>query len=55
MSAELHWAVADTIVSAADEVVEELGNLITSTTQGYDYTETAWQRKLRNQVNKKKK
>ena len=48
-------AVADTIVSAADEVVEELGNLITSTTQGYDYTETAWQRKLRNQVNKKKK
>ena len=48
-------AMADTIVSAADEVVEELGNLITSTTQGYDYTETAWQRKLRNQVNKKKK
>ena len=48
-------AVADTIVSAADEVVEELGNLITSTTQGYDYTETAWQRKLRNQANKKKK
>ena len=47
--------MADTIVSTADEVVEELGNLITSTTQGYDYTETAWQRKLRNQANKKKK
>ena len=48
-------AVADTIVSAADEVVEGLGNLITPTTQGYDYTETAWQRKLRNQANRKKK
>ena len=48
-------AVADTIVSAADEVVEGLGNLITPTTQGYDYAETAWQRKLRYQANKKKK
>ena len=48
-------AVADTIASAADEVVEELGNLITSTTQGYDYTETAWQRKLRYQANRKKR
>ena len=48
-------AVADTIVSAADEVVEELGDLITPTTQGNDYAEAAWQRKLRNQANKKKK
>ena len=48
-------AVADTIVSAADEVVEELGDLITPTTHGYDYAETAWQRKLRNQANRKKK
>ena len=48
-------AVADTIVSAADEVVEEFGDLITPTTQGYDYAATAWQRKLRNQANKKKK
>ena len=47
--------VADTIVSAADEVVEGLGDLITSTTQGDDYAETAWQRKLRNQANRKKK
>ena len=47
--------VADTIVSAADEVVEGSGDLITPTTQGYDYAETAWQRKLRNQANKKKK
>ena len=47
--------VADTIVSAADEVVEGLGNLITPTTQGYDYAETAWQRKLRYQANRKKK
>lgn len=47
--------VADTIVSAADEVVEGLGDLITPSTQGYDYAETAWQRKLRNQANRKKK
>ena len=47
-------AVADTIVSAADEVVEGLGDLITPTTQGNDYAETAWQRKLRNQANRKK-
>ena len=48
-------AVADTIVSAADEVVEGLGDLITPSTQGTDYAETAWQRKLRNQANRKKK
>ena len=48
-------AVIDTIVSAANEVVEGLGDLITPTTQGYDYAETAWQRKLRNQANRKKK
>ena len=47
--------VADTIVSAADEVVEGLGDLITPSTQGYDYAEAAWQRKLRNQANRKKK
>ena len=48
-------AVADTIVSAANEVVEGLGDLITPTAQGNDYAETAWQRKLRNQANRKKK
>lgn len=48
-------AVADTIVSAADKVVEELGDLIIPTTQGNDYAEAAWQRKLRNQANRKKK
>ena len=48
-------AVVDTIVSAADEVVEGLGDLITPSTQGNDYAETAWQRKLRNQANRKKK
>ena len=48
-------AVADTIVSAADEVVEGLGDLMTPTAQGDDYAETAWQRKLRNQASKKKK
>ena len=48
-------AVADTIVSVADEVVEELGDLITPTVQGNDLTEAAWQRKLRYQANRKKK
>ena len=48
-------AVADTIVGAADEVVEGLGDLITPSTQGNDYAETAWQRKLRNQANRKRK
>lgn len=48
-------AVADTIISAADEVVEGLGDLITPTTHGDDYAEAAWQRKLRYQANRKKK
>ena len=47
--------MADTIVSAADELMEALGDLITSTAQGNDYAEAAWQRKLRNQANRKKK
>ena len=45
----------DTIVSAADELVEELGDLITPAAQGDDYAEATWQRKLRNQANRKKK
>ena len=48
-------AVADTIVSAADKQMEGLGDLITPSAQGDDYAETAWQRKLRNQANRKKK
>ena len=48
-------AVADTIVSAADEAVEGLGDLITPSTQGNDLTEAAWQHKLRYQANRKKK
>lgn len=48
-------AVADTIVGAADELMEGLGDLITPSAHGDDYAETAWQRKLRNQANRKKK
>ena len=48
-------AVADTIVGAVDELMKGLGDLITPTAQGYDYAEAAWQRKLRNQANRKKK
>lgn len=47
--------VADTIVSAADELMEGLSDLITPTAQGDDYAETAWQRKLRDQASRKKK
>ena len=46
--------MAGTMVSASDELMEGLGDLITPTTQGDDYAETAWQRKLRNQANRKK-
>ena len=48
-------AVAGTIVSAADELMEGLGDLITPSAQGDDYAETAWQRKLRYQANRKKR
>lgn len=48
-------AVADTIVSAADEMIEGVGELITPTAQGDDYAEAAWQRRLRSQANRKKK
>ena len=47
--------VADTIVSATDEMIEGVGELITPSAQGDDYAETAWQRKLRNQANRKKR
>ena len=45
----------DTIVSVADELMKRLGDLITPTAQGDDYAEAAWQRKLRNQANRKKR
>ena len=48
-------AVADTTISIADDLVEGLGGMITPTSHGEDYAETAWQRKLRNQANRKKK
>ena len=48
-------AVADTIVSAADELMEGLGGLITPSAHGDDYAEAAWQRRLRNQANRKKR
>ena len=48
-------AVADTVMSVVDEVMEGLGGMITPTAQGDDYAEAAWQRKLRYQANKKKR
>ena len=48
-------AVADTAMSVVDEVMEDLGGMITPTAQGDDYAEAAWQRKLRYQANRKKR
>jgi hypothetical protein len=48
-------AVVDTAISVVDEVMEGLGGMITPTAQGDDYAEAAWQRKLRNQANIKKR
>lgn len=48
-------AVVDTAISVVDEVMEGLGGMITPTAQGDDYAEAAWQRKLRNQANRKKR
>ena len=47
--------MADATISTADDLVEEVGGIITPTTHGDDYAETAWQRKLRYQANRKKK
>ena len=47
--------IADAAISAIDEVVEGMGDLITPTVQGDDYAEAAWQRRLRNQTNRKKR
>ena len=48
-------AVASTAINTAEELVSGLGDMISPTTQGDDYAETAWQRRLRNQANRKKK
>ena len=47
--------MADATINAVDEVVEGLGDLITPSAHGDDYAEAAWQRRLRNQANRKKK
>ena len=47
--------MADAAISAVDEVVEGLGDLITPSAHGDDYAEAAWQRKLRYQANRKKR
>ena len=47
--------VASTAINAAEEIISGAGGLINPQTHGDDYTETAWQHKLRNQAKKKKK
>ena len=47
--------VTDAAISAADEIVEGLGEMISPSSHSEDYAEAAWQRKLRYQANRKKK
>ena len=47
--------VASAAINAAEEIISGAGGLINPQTHGDDYTETAWQHKLRNQAKKKKK
>ena len=47
--------VASTALNAAEEMISGAGGLINPQIHGDDYTETAWQHKLRNQAKKKKK
>jgi len=46
--------MTDATISTVDEVAEGLADLITPSAHGDDYAEAAWQRKLRNQANRKK-
>lgn len=48
-------AVASTAINTAEELVSGLGDMISPTTQGADYAEAAWQRRLRYQANRKKR
>jgi len=47
--------VADASISAADELMEGIGDLIKLSAHDNDYIKAAWQCKLRNQANTKKK
>ena len=53
--AQVIGAVAGTAINTAEELVSGWGDMISPTTQSDDYVETAWQRRLRNQANRKKK
>ena len=46
--------VAGTPINTAEELMLGLGDMISPTTQGDNYAEAAWQRKLRYQANRKK-
>ncbi|WP_028897078.1 relaxase/mobilization nuclease domain-containing protein [Prevotella sp. HUN102] len=48
-------STVETAMSIAGEVLAGLGGIVTPQVHGDDYAEMAWQRRLRNQVNKKKK
>ena len=53
--AQVIGAVAGTAINTAEELVSGWGDMISPTTQSDDYIEAAWQRRLRNQANRKKK
>jgi len=47
--------VTGSVLDAADSLFSEVGEFTTLQTHGADYTEIAWQRRLRNQAMKKKR
>ena len=53
--AQVASSTIDTALDAAESLLSEVGEATTLQTHGVDYAEIAWQRRLRNQVGKKKK
>ena len=47
--------VTGPVLDAAESLLSEVSEVITLQTHGADYTEIAWQRRLRSQAGKKKK
>ena len=54
-TAQVASPVVDTALDTAGSLLSETGEVTTLQTHGADYTEIAWQRRLRNQSGKKKK
>ena len=53
--AQVARSVVDTALDAAESLLSETGEVTTLQTHGTDYAEISWQRRLRNQAEKKKR